>query len=316
MLAAQETEVGPHRDDIVKYVTVLCQLWKVSFEHVDDIVQEAWAEILASVDSYQPDKGTLNQWACGVARNVTLQHIRNAQQYAEHFSEYHPNVDDHASSEPSPERCMQLKQAHCTLSKALEKLSPQQTKVLIFHVVNKLSHSEIGEKLGISEAASQKCYQRALDRMAQCIAGEALCVMPLGGTSCNDISVPNDASSQWIDWGKWSHYSGQIAAAVIAFLLLLPSNRAPQPHASITGRIQTAARLAMYRFDKQYLASDKPTVYVNVLTGKPEAVSLPSVPAASTPTTVVDKPAPLPLFVPLPPRIYPPNSHDHRPRGR
>lgn len=316
MLAAQEIKAIADRKEIAKYVHKLCRVWKVSRGEVNDIVQDAWAAILASTASFRPDKGTVNQWACGVARNVTRRHIRDAKRYAERFSEYHPNVDNHAAPEPTPEECVQLKEAHCTLSKAVEELSSQQTKVLIAHVVHDLSHGDIGENLGITEAASQKCYQRARNHMAECLDDEALCVMPPAATNCNDVSLPNGATSQWLDPNKWSHYSGQIAAAIIAFLLFVPSNRTAQLPASITGRIQTTARLAMYRFDNQNLASDKPAVYPNVPMGKPEPASLPSVRAVSTPTTVKDKPLYIQQSVPLPPYKPTETNSAHLPLGR
>jgi len=289
----------------------------VNRSDVNDIVQEAWAEILTSIGSFRPEKGTFNQWACGVAHHVTCRYIRDAKRYAERFSEYHPNVDEHASPEPTPERCVQLKQTSCRLSSAAQGLKDRPAKVLMLHALDDRSHKEIAAALEITEDASQKCYQRARDNMAQCMADEALCVMPALETSCNDCVPANDGVWQWIRPGQWAHYSGQISAAIIAFLLFIPSNRLEQQQrASITGSIRTAAQLAMYRFDKQKSATDKPVVYPDPMADKPQPTFLPGVRAVSAPTRFTDKPTYTSRSAPLPPYQHAPRSADHSLFGR
>lgn len=310
MHTTHRIDVAAYRDDIVKYVTTLCRLWKVKRTDIDDIVQEAWAEILASIGSFRPEKGTFIQWACGVARNVTRRHVRDMKRYVEHFSEYHPNVDDHAAPEPSPERCVQRQQARCTITKAAEKLSTQQVDVLVSHALDDMSHGDIGEELGITEAASQKCYQRARNRLAQCITTETLAAMPPDGTSCNESL--NHGVWQWPRLGRLSHYTGQITATVIAFLLFVPTIPAVQPHAAITGVIQFDSKAAMCQIDKHSAASDKPVVCPDLPRDRPESASLPSVPAVPAPKKFVDKPTPVQRSA-LPPYKYTASHSAHRP---
>ena len=288
------------RESIETFVRATCRKYCVKRANVEDIVQEAFAQIIASIASFQPEKGEFDKWGRGVARNVILRHLRDAKRYAENFSEYHSNMDEHPAPAPSPERCVQRLQARWRLSSAADDISEKQAEILMLHAVDGLSHKEIGSELKITEGASQKCYQRARNRMALCIAGETLCVMPPVETSCNDVSVPNAATSQSFDPSKLSHYTGQIAAAIIAFLMFVPSNSAVLPRASISGKIPTGGRIAMYQNDKQIVALDKLGAYRAVPMAKPEPASLPSVRAIPAPKTFVGKPTPVKQSVPLP----------------
>jgi len=140
--------------------------------------------------------------------------------------------------------------------------------------------------------------------------------MPVEVIGCND-SAPSTVSHS--RWHERSHYAGQVAAAILAFLTFVPSNQSPLSYASITGRVPasgSAHNAVMYPSDKQTYMQDEPAVLRDVPSVKPEPASLPSVPAVSVPTRVVDKPTPLPLFGPLPSRKYPPRSLDNQHLGR
>jgi len=297
------------RESIETFVRATCCKYRVKRANVEDIEQEAFAQIMASIASFQPEKGEFDKWSRGVARNVILRHLRDAKRYSENFSEYHSNMDEHPAPAPSPERCVQRLQARWRLSSAADGLSEKQAEILMLHAVDGLSHKDIGSELEITEGASQKCYQRARNRMAQCIAKDAHCVLPPVETSCNDVSAPNGAASQWRDPGKWSHYSGQIAAAIIAFLMFVTSNSAVQQRASITGKIPTGSYAAMYQHDKHIVALDKLVAYRAVPMAKPEPASLPSVRAVPLPKRFVGKPTPVKLPVPTYEPAAPPILH-------
>jgi len=291
MLApALQVQELTYRQGITTYVEAICRQSRVKRANVEDLVQEALTQILVSVASYQAEKGDIEKWGRGVARNVVRRHLRDAKRHAARFSEYDPNMDEHAAREPSPEQCMQRNQVRCRLSNAADGLTEQQTEILMLHVVDDLSHREIGTELEITEGASQKCYQRARNHMAYCLAGEVLSVMPPIETSCNDVSVPNDIASQRPEWNKWAHYTGQITAAIIAFVLFLPSNPPVQSRAVVTGEIKIEQYRVMYRQDKQIVAPEKPGVYPYVLEGKPKPASLPSVRADPARKKIEGKP--------------------------
>ncbi len=308
------------RAEIAKYVAAVCRQFSVKRQDVDDLVQEVLTQVVASIGKYQPEKGPLDKWARGVARNVIYRYLRDAKRFVARFSENHPNVNEYAAAGPSPEWCVRRLQARCQLSNATHGLTEQQWQVVMLHVVDDMSHAEIGKELGISEAASQKCYQRARNHLAQCITTSALSVMPPVETSCNDATSSNHGAWQWIQPDKLSHYTGQITGAIIAFLLFVPTRSAVQPRTDSAGEMRAAVKHAMYQQDKQNLPSDKPIVFPDTPTGKPIPASLPSVRVMSAPKKIVDKPVPVQppasklSYKPnAPPVIHPPSVRRIKP---
>ncbi len=295
--ALRVQELG-FREGMTSYVHAICRRNRVKRANVEDLVQETMAQIMASIASYRPEQNDLEKWGRGVARNVVRRHLRDAKRYAERFSEYHSNMAEHPAHEPSPERCLQRKQARCRLSTVANELSERNAQVLMLYVVDEMSHKEIGAELEITEGASQKCFQRARDYLASCLVDDALCVLPPFETSCNDGSVSNDIASQWFDWGKWSHYTGQITATILAFVLFWPTNEPTKHHAYVAGTITTSSAYAMYRHDKPSVTPDKLDVVPDVTAGKPKPASLPRVQAVPGRTKVVGKPTPIRPLVP------------------
>lgn len=301
------------RTVIVPYVAYACRQGRVKRADFDDIVQQIWFEVAMSIPSFQPEKGTFDNWVRCIALNVIRHHVRGKKRYDKRFCEYLPSVKEHPALDPSPERCLQRKQARFALSNLLDGLPEQQANVLLLHAVEDLSHGEIGEAVGISESASQKCFQRTRDKMAECLSTELLSAMPPFVTGCDE------PTSHDFRWHEWSHYSGQILVAVLAFLSFIPSNRVPHSRAlpmdEIT-TIVTSKTNAMSQRDKPSDVPDEPSVLSDTACGKPAPASLPSVPVVATPTSVSDKPTYVDPFAPLPPFKATEHSSSHRPRGR
>lgn len=293
---------------IERHVKRMCLQWRISGPDVEDLVQESLAEIVASVRTFQPDKADFETWARGVARNVIRHYLRDTTSYLDCFSPYQPNVEELPSSQPSPERCAQRAQARYAIVNAAEKGKSQQVQVVALHAIDGMSHKDIGLQLHISPTNSEKCYFRGLTHFAECLDSELLSVMPPFVTGCDDESISStETTSRWFER---SHYAGQIVAGVLAFLTFALVGAEPiQPETSV----QNAS---MSQRDKPSDVPDEPRVLPDTPRGKPEPVSLPSVPVVSTPTMGGDKPAYVDPFAPLPPFKPTKQSSSHRPRGR
>jgi predicted DNA-binding protein (UPF0251 family) len=225
-------------------------------------------------------------------------------------------MDDHAAPEPSPEWCARRKQARCAITNAAENLPSRQVEVLVLHVVDDMSHGDIADELNISEAASQKCYQRARNHLARCITDEAFSVMPPFVSGCNESVSFNENSSRWTER---SHYVGQIVATILAFLVFIPASQTAPSRASMTGEIRVLGAMqndVMYREDKQVVVHDEPRVYGDAPSVKPEPASTPSDRNVPTPAKVGDKLSPPPEYVPHLSHKHDPSTADHRPNGR
>lgn len=292
---------------ITSYVVTTCRTYRVRNADVFDVVQESLTKIFANVGSFRPEKGsTFDAWARGVALNVVRRHARQAKRYGTRFSEYHPNIYEYATHAPSPEQCAQLKEARCAISNAMENLTAQQASAVFFFDIEEMSHMEIGNDLGISEAASHKCHKRGRDKLAQCLDRELLSVMPPFLTCCNDSVSFNAEDSRW---PETSHYIGQATAAIMAvffaFLQLLPQMM-HEPTTSDALVLTVRKNASMCRLDEPVVLRDAPS-------GKPEPASLHSIRDTSTPAKRVDKPRSFPQYVPRLSYKHEPSFTDYRP---
>lgn len=287
---------------ITNYVVINACRYRVRRADVFDVAQDALARIVANVGSFQPEKGTFDTWARGVALNVIRRHSRDAKRYGDRFSEYYPNVHDYAAHEPSPERCAQRTQARESISNALNNLTTQQACVVVSFDVDDMPYAEIGKELGISAGASQQCHERARNRLARCIHKDLLSVMPPSLASCDDLPV-NETRSRWTEC---SHYVGQLAALIMAVLCVSSLNSSTMYESTVmeTRVLDQAQAVVMYRLDQ-------PTVHLDAPNVKPQPASLPSVPAVSVTTRSADKRTYVQDLAPLPPYKHDPASDDH-----
>jgi predicted DNA-binding protein (UPF0251 family) len=208
---------------------------------------------------------------------------------------------------------MQREQARCLIAIAAQEVSSRQMHVFVLHAVDGLTHVEIGEDLKVSESTSQKCFQRTRDKLAECLSDELRCAIPPFATGCDE---PASSSVGHSRWHERSHYAGQVAATILAFLVFIPLSQTLQMRASMSGEIRTEASMqnaVMYREDKQMVVHDEPMVYRDAPSVKPEPVSLPIVRAVTVPAKVEDKPAPSRPRAQVPSFIYTAQPSANRP---
>jgi len=313
---ALRVEEPTFRNCIESYVEKTCRRYRVRAQDVDDLVQETLTNIITSIDSFRLEDGDFELWAKGVALNVIRRYLRDAKRYFDRFSEYYPNVHDYPSHESSPEMCAQRKQARSAISTGLQNLTAKQAFVVVSFDVYDTSYADIGADLGISAGASQQCHERALNKLARCIPHDLLSVMPLDMAGCDEPISSNENGSRWTER---SHYTGQIVAAILAFLTFVPSCLEPQNHVSTTDKTRVLGAMqndAMYRSEKLTAVRDELRVHRDAPNGKPEPASLSSVHKVSTLAKVGDKPTYLQDLAPIPPFKPAPRSADHPSLGR
>ena len=294
--------------NIKSYVKRVCCCWGISGPDVEDLVQQSLLEICASVPTFESDKAEFETWARGVTRNVIRHYLRDRKRHLERFPHWDVDIEDFASPHPSPERCAQRAQARCAIVNAAEKGKSKQVQVVALHVIDGMSHKEIGLQMQISPANSEKCFFRGLTHFAECLSSDLLSVMPPSVTGCDDESISfTKTTSRWFEL---SHYTGQIVAGVLAFLTFTPLGSEPRNE---TLFLQAEA---MSQCDKPSDVHDEPRMLPEAPGGKPEPASLPSVRDVPEPTRGGDKPTYVQDLAPLPPFKPTPHTSAHRPRGR
>jgi len=302
-------------EGIARYVAAMCPRFGIRRADVKDVVQDALLNIAASLETFRPERGEFDKWARGVAMNVIRKHARGARRDAAIFCEYHPNAEYHAALEPSPEYCARKTEARRAILNAAETLSTLKAQIVVLHVVEGMTHKDIGKELQISAANSEKTCQRTLEHLAGCVPHDVLSVMPPALSTCDDPVSFNEKDSRW---PETSHYLVQIAAAIMAAFFVYPAIHWMQSSPALEeGLVQgTKQNAVMGSIDKHADVHDELVVLRDAPSGKPEPVQVTKVRDVSTPAKIADKPTHVQEYVPRLSYKHESSAVDYRPNGR
>ena len=121
---------------------VVLQIVKTE-EVAEDVLQEAFVKIWKSFDSYDEQKGRLFTWMLNVCRNLAIDKIRS-KEYRMKSSTNALSSDhqtDFTSSAFNPD--------HIGVREVVEKLNPEQQKIINLMYFEGLTQSEIAEEYNI-----------------------------------------------------------------------------------------------------------------------------------------------------------------------
>jgi RNA polymerase sigma-70 factor (ECF subfamily) len=112
-------------------------------EIAEDVLQEAFIKIWKSFDSYDEKKGRLFTWMINVSRNLAIDKIRSREYRMKVSTDtISPNTrSDFASNTFNPD--------HIGVREVVEKLSPDQQKIINLMYFEGLTQSEIAEEYNI-----------------------------------------------------------------------------------------------------------------------------------------------------------------------
>jgi RNA polymerase sigma factor (sigma-70 family) len=138
----------------------------------EELVQKTVFDAVRGRDSYEPSKGSPEEWIFGIARNnIRLEMRRRASR---------PSVDgdigtyvETIDSELLPDEVLEQKETAVVVRAALSRLATNEQAVLRAKYIEGLSARDIGRRLGITEKAVHSLLYRArislrreLERMA------------------------------------------------------------------------------------------------------------------------------------------------------
>ena len=95
-----------------------------------------------------------------VVDNLALDHLRSHQARTRRIAP--DDFFDPADDRPSPEHVIDYRQRLSRLESAIAELPARQKQVFLMHKFDGLSHSQIGERLGITKSAVEKLIMKAL----------------------------------------------------------------------------------------------------------------------------------------------------------
>jgi RNA polymerase sigma-70 factor (ECF subfamily) len=113
-----------------------------------DIVSQAFVKIFKSINSYDPQKGSLHAWIKRIVINEGLDHIKSRNRFSE-------NVELETVPEPEIKSAVLEQMGAEEIMDLVKKLPPATHAVFVMYAVEGFNHREIAEKLKISEGTSK-----------------------------------------------------------------------------------------------------------------------------------------------------------------
>ncbi|MBQ7699893.1 MAG: sigma-70 family RNA polymerase sigma factor [Clostridia bacterium] len=121
-----------------------------NYHDAEDAAQNTFVEIIKCARKYAG--GDASAWVISVARNQALKLLRTRKSAAElEEAEHETEEKDMASA--------------VTLLDALDRLSPEDKRIVTLHALCDLSFAEISAETGLKKDAAQKRYRRAIEKM-------------------------------------------------------------------------------------------------------------------------------------------------------
>jgi RNA polymerase sigma-70 factor (ECF subfamily) len=134
-------------------------------QRAEDAVQETFAAVWRSAQSYRPERGPAAPWLYTVARNAVVDRQRAK-------TEAPAEVPDTASAEPGPAERAETSFVAWRVHRALEELPEKEREVLELAYWSELSQSEVAEYLHIPLGTVKTRTRSALSRLADLLEGE------------------------------------------------------------------------------------------------------------------------------------------------
>lgn len=156
-----------HKDAVYRFAFLYCG----STAAAADVTQDTFVHFITQPDRYDPARGTIGAWLCGVARNMARKEVRGR----EHATDPADLDDDTDPAESRIERDSPLEhvlrdEAAEQVRKAVAGIKPHYRDVLILCELSELSYAEAAQVCGIDIGTVRSRLSRARAQLAQRLA--------------------------------------------------------------------------------------------------------------------------------------------------
>ena len=165
--AAFVTLYRRHKDAVYR----LALLYSGSAAGAADATQEAFVHFMTRPGQYDPSRGTLAAWLCGVARNIARKAagIREDASDPQDLASDTAPFEEHIDRDTPLERILRGEAAE-QVRRAVAALAPHYRDVLILCELSELSYAEAAQLCGIEIGTVRSRLSRARAQLAQRLA--------------------------------------------------------------------------------------------------------------------------------------------------
>jgi RNA polymerase sigma-70 factor, ECF subfamily len=156
-----------HRDSVYR----LALLYTGAPERAADVAQETFVHFMTRPGQYDPLRGTLGAWLCGVARNLSRRAMGGREDATdpEALANDAAPHEDHVDHDTPLVRVLRGEAAE-HVRRAIARLAPHYRDVLILCELSELSYAEAAQVCGIEIGTVRSRLSRARAQLAQSLA--------------------------------------------------------------------------------------------------------------------------------------------------
>jgi RNA polymerase sigma-70 factor (ECF subfamily) len=156
-----------HKDAVYR----LALLYSGSAAHAADATQETFVFFMTQPNQYDPLRGTLAAWLCGVARNIARKSVGGKEDATdpEALADDTALHEDHVDRDTPLDRILRGEAAE-QVRRAVASLKPHYRDILILCELSELSYAEAAQVAGIDIGTVRSRLSRARAQLAQRLA--------------------------------------------------------------------------------------------------------------------------------------------------
>lgn len=150
-----------HRDAVYRFALLYCG----SPAAAADVTQDTFEHFIAHPQQFDPGRGTVGAWLCGIARNMARKHFG----LREDATDPADMSDGHVDHDTPLERVLRAESAE-EVRRAVAAIAPHYRDVLILCELSELSYAEAAQVCGIDIGTVRSRLSRARAQLAQRLA--------------------------------------------------------------------------------------------------------------------------------------------------
>jgi RNA polymerase sigma-70 factor (ECF subfamily) len=163
--AAFDTLYRRHKDAVYRFALLYCGAGAAA-----DVTQDSFMHLITHPGQYDPARGTVAAWLCGIARNLARRHLglREVATDPADLDDTLPH-EAHIDTETPLDRVLRNESAD-EVRRAIAALAPHYRDVLVLCELSELSYAEAAQVCGIEIGTVRSRLSRARGQLAQTLA--------------------------------------------------------------------------------------------------------------------------------------------------
>ena len=157
-----------HKDAVYRFALLYCGAPGTAA----DVTQDTFVHLMTKAAQFDPSRGTVGSWLCGVARNVARRHLGEPREDYRDPGELHADADIAAAliEDDTPLERLLRNEAAEQVRAAVARLKPHYRDVLILCELSGLSYAETAQVCGLEIGTVRSRLNRARTALAQTLA--------------------------------------------------------------------------------------------------------------------------------------------------